>query len=87
MAELTNLETKLGEVIGLAMAAQAATEEGDEAGQGDATASLVERCSACARRRPRPSSDGTRQVAASFERQEDGDPRRGAHGQDQGRRR
>ena len=26
MAELTNLETKLGEVIGLAMAAQAATE-------------------------------------------------------------
>ena len=28
MAELTNLETKLGEVIGLAMAAQAATERG-----------------------------------------------------------
>jgi len=27
MAELTNLETKLGEVIGLAMAAQAATEK------------------------------------------------------------
>ena len=26
MTELTNLETKLGEVIGLAMAAQAATE-------------------------------------------------------------
>ena len=27
MAELTNLETKLGEVTGLAMAAQAATEK------------------------------------------------------------
>jgi hypothetical protein len=27
MAELTNLETKLGEVLGLAMAAQAATEK------------------------------------------------------------
>ena len=27
MAELTNLETKLGEVLGLAMAAQGATEK------------------------------------------------------------
>lgn len=28
MADLTNLETKLGEVTGLAMAAQAATQKG-----------------------------------------------------------
>ena len=51
MAELTNLETKLGEVIGLAMAAQAATERVEKLTD-DATVGR-ERSRRCARKRCR----------------------------------
>ena len=42
MAELTNLETKLGEVIGLAMAAQAATKSVAKLARADRRIGLVE---------------------------------------------
>ncbi len=42
MAELTNLESKLGEVVGLAMAAQAATKQVRKLARADKQAGLVE---------------------------------------------
>ena len=41
MAELTNLETKLGEVVGLAMAAQEATQKVGKLAQEDGKTDLV----------------------------------------------
>ncbi len=42
MAELTNLESKLGEIVGLAMAAQAATKQVRKLARADKQAGLVE---------------------------------------------
>ena len=46
MAELTNLEEKLGEVLGLAMAAQAATEKVTKLEEADSYAQILKRMNA-----------------------------------------
>ena len=73
MAELTNLETKLGEVIGLAMAAQAATERVEKL---TTTASCVAQLKTMRKEAAQAEKDGTA-VAALDRRQEGQDPRRG----------
>ena len=62
MAELTNLETKLGEVIGLAMAAQAATERVEKL---TTDAKLRKQLKTMRQEAAKAEKDGTA-VAASF---------------------
>ncbi len=81
MAELTNLETKLGEVIGLAMAAQAATERVEKLTK---DAKLRKQLKTMRQEAAKAEKDGTA-VAGELQRQEEQDPRRGPDGEDQGR--
>jgi hypothetical protein len=64
MAELTNLETKLGEVIGLAMAAQAATERIEKLTK---DRKLVSQLKTMRKEAAQAEKDGTA-VAGSFDR-------------------
>jgi hypothetical protein len=64
MAELTNLESKIGEVLGLAMAAQAATKK-VEALLGDDDPQLAKVLRGMHRRPPRSSSAAPRSQAPS----------------------
>ena len=62
MAELTNLETKLGEVIGLAMAAQASIDRISKLANGDPLAGQADEDGAP--RRPRRRRSGARSSPA-----------------------
>ena len=81
MAELTNLESKLGEVIGLAMAAQAATEKVEKLTK---DAKLRKQLKTMRQEAAKAEKDGTA-VAGAYQRQEEHDPRRGAQGEEQRR--
>ena len=66
MAELTVLESKLGEVMGLAMAAQGATEKVAKLVEEEGDDDLVRYSNGCTRRRPRPRSVAS-SVAGEFD--------------------
>ena len=83
MAELTNLETKLGEVLGLAMAAQGATEKVSKLDDLDG-----ELCKALERMHDeaKQAEERATKVAGELRGQEDRDPRRGPRGEAEGDR-
>ena len=84
MAELTNLETKLGEVLGLAMAAQGATEKVKTLDELDGDLARGTRADARGGEADRGAGHRGRRKLRG---QEDGDSGRGARGQDRRRRR
>ena len=74
MTELTNLETKLGEVIGLAMAAQAATERVEKL---TTDAKLRKQLKTMRQEAAKAEKDGTAVAAASTARRARSSPRPG----------